>query len=238
MSDEQQSLPSHVQIDEQPLQRQQLFHPRANTVAKVSIIGGLLAVALAFFLWGVYTRSPYYTGATVTVDQPVPFSHKHHVGELGIDCRMCHTSVEQSASAGMPATQTCMTCHSQIWANSPVLAPVHESFRSGVPIAWNRVYELPGYVYFNHSIHVQKGIGCVSCHGQIDEMPLTAKAVPLTMQWCLNCHRAPEKYIRPRDEVFNTRWVAQDQLTQGRKLVDDYHIVAGGRLTNCSICHR
>jgi hypothetical protein len=168
--------------------------------------------------------------------QPIQFSHEHHVGGLGIDCRYCHTSVEVSAFAGLPATETCMHCHAYIWTESPFLAPVRDSFRTGQSIAWTRVHDLPDFVYFNHSIHVHKGIGCVTCHGRVDRMPLLAKAQSLQMEWCLECHRAPERFVRPREFVFRMDWQPQeDQLTLGRRLVQDYNIA---RLTTCSTCHR
>ena len=139
----------------------------------------------------------------VAREQPVPFSHKHHVGDDGIDCRYCHTSVETSSFAGLPPTETCMSCHSQIWANAELLEPVRASFRTGKSIAWTRVHDLPDFVYFNHSIHVNKGIGCSTCHGRVDQMPLTYKVNTLYMQWCVECHRNPAQYVRPRDQVFN-----------------------------------
>ncbi len=142
--------------------------------------------------------SPIYTRVNEAREQPVPFSHKHHAGELGIDCRYCHTSVEKSSFAGLPPTQTCMTCHSQIWTNAPMLEPVRASYRDDKSIAWTRVNALPDFVYFDHSIHVSKGIGCTTCHGQVAEMPLTWKANTLYMSWCLDCHRAAGK-IRARE---------------------------------------
>lgn len=218
--------------------RRQLFHPSTNTIARVSIFGGIFILAGIAALAATITRSSYRTGADVALVQPVPFSHEHHVGGLGISCQYCHSSVEDSAFAGLPPTQTCMTCHSQIWSESPMLEPVRESFRSGVPIAWNRVYDLPDFVYFNHSIHVQKGIGCTSCHGQVDEMQLMRKQQPLFMEWCLGCHRAPEKAIRPKEEVFNMEWVPPpDQEAQGHELLKKYHVDTA-KLTNCSTCHR
>jgi hypothetical protein len=172
----------------------------------------------------------------VAKDQPVPFSHKHHVGELGLDCRYCHTAVENSSAAGMPPTQTCMTCHSQIWVNSPMLEPVRASYRDDKSIEWIRVNAVPDFVYFNHSIHVNKGIGCVTCHGPVGDMPLTWRANTLQMGWCLDCHRAPEKYVRPREQVFNIHYQApENQEEVGRKLVKEYRIQS---LTNCSTCHR
>src|SRR5471030_1368051 len=169
----------------------QIFHPATNVLAKVTIFGLLTGVAVLGGVLYELGMSPFYTNVNVTREQPVPFSHKHHAGELGIDCRYCHTSVEKSNFAGVPPTQTCMTCHSQIWSDSPNLEPVRQSWRTGTPIVWTRVHDLPDFVYFNHSIHIKKGVGCVSCHGQVDEMPITWKAHTLTMAWCLDCHRNP-----------------------------------------------
>ena len=171
------------------------------------------------------------------VNQPVPFSHKHHVDDDGIDCRFCHTSVETSAFAGMPPIATCMTCHSQLFTDAPMLKPLIGSWKSGVPLRWNRVYQLPGFVYFNHSIHIAKGVGCVSCHGRIDRMPLTRRVAPLSMAWCLDCHRQPQKFLRPRDKVFDLAWQPADQKQLGAELLHEYHIDTG-RMTDCSLCHR
>jgi hypothetical protein len=183
--------------------------------------------------------SPYYTNVNVTREQPVPFSHKHHAGELGIDCRYCHTSVEKSAFAGVPPTQTCMTCHSQIWTNSSMLEPVRASYRDNKSISWTRVNALPNYVYFNHSIHVAKGVGCTTCHGPVAEMPLMYKANTLYMGWCLDCHRQPEKYLRPKSEVFNPNYVPPaNQLQLGAQLVKDYKIIPLQARQSCSTCHR
>ncbi|HEX2972485.1 MAG TPA: cytochrome c3 family protein, partial [Tepidisphaeraceae bacterium] len=181
--------------------------------------------------------SPWSTGVNRFVQQPVPFSHEHHVGGLGIECRYCHTSVETSSSAGIPPTHTCMTCHSKIWLNAPILEPVRNSWATGVPLHWNRVYNLPQFVHFNHAIHVNKGIGCSTCHGRVDQMPLMQQVNPMVMQWCLDCHRQPEQFIRPRGEVFNMQWQPPpDQLTQGAKLVKEYN-VNKRQLINCSVCH-
>lgn len=214
----------------------QVFPPSANTIARASIFGVVFGLAGAFVVGFLVVRSPYVTAVGVPVEQPVPFSHQHHVGDDGIDCRYCHTTVEVSPFAGLPSTSTCMNCHSQIWAQAPVLEPVRESYRTGRPLEWNRVYQLPDFVYFDHSIHVQKGIGCSSCHGQIDQMPLTAKATTLQMSFCLDCHRNPEQYVRPRDQVFSLDYrPPPDQLDVGRQLVAEYHIQ---RKTDCSTCHR
>jgi hypothetical protein len=214
----------------------QIFHPSANTIAKVSIFGGVFIVAGLAWLGLIFLRSSYVTQVGVPVEQPVPFSHEHHVRGLGIDCRYCHTSVEESAFAGIPATETCMSCHSIIWNDSPMLEPVRQSFRTGQSIEWVRVHNLPDFVYFNHSIHVNKGIGCESCHGRVDRMPLTWKAETLQMEWCLGCHRAPERYVRPRQEVLTMGWTPPSDH-DGRKLVAEYGIKVE-QLTNCSICHR
>src|SRR5512143_956525 len=171
----------------------QIFHRSANSIAKASIIAAVLLVTSLLWAALELQRSPYYTYAGVAKMQPVPFSHQHHVAGLGIDCRYCHTSVEQSSFAGLPPTETCMTCHSQIWTNAAMLAPVRQSLAADVPLRWTRVNDLPDFVYFNHSIHIDKGIGCVTCHGQVNRMPLMQKAHSLYMSWCLDCHRAPEK---------------------------------------------
>ncbi|MBS1211995.1 MAG: chaperone protein HtpG [Proteobacteria bacterium] len=216
----------------------QLFSPAANVVSRIVIatiiLGALAAMGLAYAI----VRSPYVSGVGVAPKQPVPFSHEHHAGQLGIDCRYCHTSVETSAVAGLPPTEICMTCHSQVWTQAKMLEPVRESWRTGIPMRWARVHDLPDFVYFNHSIHVRKGIGCSSCHGRVDRMPLVWKTETLFMSWCLECHRAPERFVRPRDKVFDMAWAPPaDQLAQGRKLVTEYHI-RSGELTDCYRCHR
>ena len=186
----------------------------------------------------VVDRSPYTTDATIVRSQPVPFSHQHHVRGLGIDCRYCHTSVENGHFAGLPPTKTCMTCHSKMWTDAPMLEPVRASWRENKPISWTRVHNLPDFVYFNHSIHVNKGVGCTTCHGPVDKMPLMYQFASLQMEWCLDCHRNPEKYVRPKAEVFSTTWEPPpDQVAQGLKLVQENHIKVG-QLTNCYICHR
>jgi hypothetical protein len=214
----------------------QIFHHSTNTLAKVSIFGALFAVGGGLWLTLEINRSPYVTQAGVARIQPVQFSHQHHVGGMGIDCRYCHTSVEKAAVAGIPPTQTCMNCHSQIWSTSPELEPVRESFRSGRSLEWVRVHDLPEFVYFNHSAHVNKGMGCSSCHGRVDRMPLVWQEKSLQMEWCLECHRAPEKFVRPQREVFNAAYEPPpDQLELGRKLVQEYGLHPR---TSCSTCHR
>lgn len=217
----------------------QIFHPSTNTIAKATILGGLFIVAAVVWLASEFVRSDYVTGVNVHIEQPVQFSHEHHVDGLGIDCRYCHTSVENSSFAGIPPTETCMTCHSQVWVDAPILEPVRQSFDTGEPIEWNRVHDLAAFVYFSHEAHVNKGIGCVTCHGQVDEMPLMRQEAPLTMEWCLSCHREPEKFIRPREFVFDLDWEpTEDQIAMGRRLVEEYKVADPHKLTNCYICHR
>ena len=214
----------------------QIFHPSTNTLSRLSIFGAVFVLALLLWLLAAIERAPYITQADVVREQPVPFSHKHHVNGLGIDCRYCHTTVEESAFAGIPSTKTCMTCHSQIWADSPMLEPVRTSFRTDTSILWTRVNDLPDFVYFDHSIHIHKGIGCVTCHGRVDQMPLTWRAHPLTMEWCLACHRAPERFVRPRAQVFRMDWEPPRYgMALGQQLVREYHIQPD---TSCSTCHR
>lgn len=214
----------------------QVFPRGSNTIARASIAGAVLAIGVIAAVAYVLVRSDYASGARNAPAQPVPFSHAHHVGGDGIDCRYCHTSVEKSSFAGIPPTKTCMNCHSQIWSQSPLLQPVRDSFQTGKPLEWARVNNLPDFVYFNHSIHVTKGIGCSTCHGRVDKMQLTYKVNTLNMGWCLNCHNNPEKYVRPKSEVFNMQWTPPaNQLEVGRQLVKEYGIV---RKTNCSTCHR
>jgi hypothetical protein len=205
-----------------------------------------------FWVFEQIQRSPYTTYAGVARPQPVPFSHQHHVGGLGIDCRYCHTSVEVSSFAGIPPTKTCMNCHSQIWSNAPLLEPVRESFRSGQSLVWTRVNDLPDFVYFNHSIHIAKGVGCNTCHGPVDRMPLMYNQASLQMEWCLDCHRAPEKYLRPREQVFNMRYeqpsafkpvsldgkTYNEQISLGKALVSKYKLRSVQDITSCSTCHR
>jgi hypothetical protein len=205
----------------------------------MSIIGSLAALALIVCAGMVYVRSSYGTNAGLALVQPVPFSHQHHVGVLQIDCRYCHTTVEHSPFAGMPETKTCLNCHSQIWVGSPTLEPLRESYRTDKSIAWERVYNTPGFVYFDHHIHVQKGIGCSSCHGRIDQMPFTRQAPSLLMEWCLDCHRDPAQQVRPREQVFNMDYQPPaDQRTLGRRLAEEYDIDDARHLTSCSTCHR
>ncbi len=217
----------------------QIFPRAANSIAIASIVGLGLVAVLALGGMSAFFYSSYVTGIGVVREQPVPFSHAHHVGGEGIDCRYCHTSVEKEASAGMPSTRTCMTCHSQIWKDAPILEPVRDSLRTDRSLEWTRLHDLSDFVYFNHSIHVNKGVGCSSCHGRIDQMQLAFKTETLYMQWCINCHRNPEKILRPREEIFNMAWEPPaNQGARGAQLRQEYNIPTTQLLTSCSTCHR
>jgi hypothetical protein len=214
----------------------QIFHASFNTLSRVSIFGGVFFVGLAAWASAVMLRSPYATRAGVAREQPVPFSHEHHVGGLGIDCRYCHATAEVSAFAGLPPTKTCMSCHSMVFTDAPLLQPVRESYRSDTSIPWVRVHDLPDFVYFDHSIHVAKGVGCTTCHGAVDRMPLTSAESSLAMEWCLGCHRDPEPFLRPRAAVVDPAWDPQS-LTAGQRaeLASELGVK---RLTDCTTCHR
>jgi hypothetical protein len=215
----------------------QIFKSSTNSLARVSIVVGLVALAAGSgALFELIADSNYATRQGEAREQPIPFSHAHHVGSMGIDCRYCHSSVENSDWAVIPPTKTCMNCHSQIWINSPTLEPVRESFRTNQSIKWTKVYDLPDYVYFNHSIHVKKGVGCETCHGRIDEQPLTYQQPSLQMRWCLNCHRNPEQYLRPRDQITKMGYEPSEPQEQlGARLVKEYHVQ---KLDTCWTCHR
>lgn len=214
-----------------------IFRPRATLIARTVLLAVGLVVVAGTGWWWLAPRTNWARKVGFTIDQPVPFSHEHHVAGLGIDCRMCHVSVEVSARAGLPPTYTCMTCHSQIWTNAAVLAPVRQSLVDDKPLAWGRVNNLPDYVYFNHSIHVAKGVGCESCHGPVDRMPLTWKAHSLTMQFCLDCHRNPGPNLRPESAIYDTEWQRGPETPSAAVLLAHYDI-PNRNLTECSICHR
>jgi len=217
----------------------QIFKRTTNAISRLTIFGGDFIVGAVAWAWATAVWSPYVTAERIPLDQPLPFSHEHHVGWLAIDCRYCHPEVERSSFAGIPPTSTCMNCHKQVWSTSDMLEPVRASLRENRPLRWNRVNGLPDFVYFDHSIHVTKGVGCETCHGRVDQMPLTWKANDLHMAWCLECHRHPENFLRPKDQVFTMGWQPPtDQRTLGRQLVQQYHIEPAFKLTNCSICHR
>ena len=216
----------------------QIFKKSANALSRVSMISLVVVLGgVGYAAWEI-NKGGLTTGQGVTVEQPIPFSHDHHVSGLGIDCRYCHTAVETSSSAGIPPTATCYNCHRLIWNDAPMLAPVRESYRTGLPLTWNKVHDLPDFVYFDHSIHVAKGVGCVSCHGRIDKMKLVYQASSLQMSWCLDCHRNPEPNLRPRSEVFNMTWESKDQKALGAALKEEYGLRSTFALTNCSTCHR
>jgi len=216
----------------------QIFNRSTNAIARISIWGAVVILGAIGWMVSSLFRSGYNTGQGVTIAQPLPFSHDHHVSGLGIDCRYCHTAVEKGASAGIPPTSTCYNCHKLIWNDSPLLAPVRDSYTSGKPIRWARVHDLPDFVYFDHSIHVAKGVGCASCHGRIDRMALTYQASTLQMEWCLDCHRHTDRNVRPRDQVFNMAWKTGEEGPAGTELASQYQLRSAYALTNCTTCHR
>jgi hypothetical protein len=217
----------------------QVFPKSANAWSKASVLA--LVFTILGLGWGMLTlqRSDILTTANQFHEQPVQFSHQHHAGGIGIDCRYCHTSVEVSASAGIPPTKTCINCHSQIWNTSPYLEPVRASFRDDKPLNWVRIHDLPDFVYFNHSIHVRKGVGCETCHGRVDRMPLMMQKSSLQMEWCLDCHRDPSRFVRPLDQITTMGYQpAEPQSVIGPRLVKDYKIAGLEHMTSCSVCHR
>jgi hypothetical protein len=213
-----------------------LFRPRHNTAARLSLIlaaGGAVGGIGGLLL---YVRSPLARGMQDPIEQPIQFDHRHHTRDEGIDCRFCHSQVDRSPHAGVPSSQLCLNCHSQVWNQSPLLDPVRRSFIEGRPIVWEKVNDVPDFVYFNHAIHVNKGVGCVTCHGRIDQMAAVEKAYPLTMSWCLNCHRNPEQYLRPLEEVTNMAWKPEaDAALVGKELAERNQVHTR---TSCSTCHR
>jgi hypothetical protein len=215
----------------------QIFRPRATTLARVMVLGAVLLAAGTLVLGTWIVRTPDATGVGVAVPQPVPFSHRHHAGELGIDCRYCHGAAERGASAGLPATETCMSCHAELWVDAPMLEPVRSSLASGEPITWHRVHDLPDHVYFDHSAHVHNGVGCASCHGRVDRMPVVHKVHDMTMRWCLECHRDPGPRLRPLERVVDPAWERSGADPSGEALVERYGIRVG-QLADCTICHR
>lgn len=232
----------------------QYFSRAWNTRLRLALLAAPVYVGVAGWILAQWADAPGVTGVNVAVDQPIPFSHKFHVGQLRLDCRYCHGEVENSASAGMPSTETCHGCHQHVWTGLGAIQPVASSMATGVPLTWQRVHDLPDFAWFDHSIHVQKGIGCVTCHGRVDQMPLVWKTETLQMRWCLDCHRDPAPYVRPRKFVFDLAWQPpegeQDLATLaqqldlprapesreelGEMLVAHYRIQ---RYTSCSNCH-
>jgi hypothetical protein len=213
-----------------------VFPRWSNTAVRVIVITLFGGVALAIAAPMIYVRTPWNTRQYEPIDQPVEFDHRHHSQDDGINCVFCHTSVYKAGNAGIPSTDKCMGCHSQIWSQSSMLEPVRRSYFSDMPIPWNRVHDLPNFVYFNHSIHVNKGVGCSTCHGRVDWMPAVYQAAPLTMAWCLDCHRAPEQHLRPQDQITNMRFRPEAQSPAVRaRLRDELGVQS---LTDCIVCHR
>jgi hypothetical protein len=213
-----------------------LFPPWTNTVSRLMAVAILAMPALAVAGLMLYVRTPFSTGALRPVEQLVQFDHRHHVRDEGIDCRYCHSTVETGPYAGVPATEVCMGCHAQIWNRSPQLQEVRARYFSDRPIPWKRVHDLPDFVYFNHSIHVNKGVGCATCHGRVDQMASVQQVSPLTMGWCLDCHRAPERHLRPLEQITSMTWKpARDPAREGARLALAYGVHTR---TSCTTCHR
>jgi hypothetical protein len=216
----------------------QVFSSNADGIARFILWGALLVGLFLAVAGTALLRSGFLTGVGQAVAQPVPFSHKHHVGQLGLDCRYCHNGVETSSSAGLPATEVCMTCHSQLYTNAAMLAPVRASLASGEPLHWQRVNSVPDFVFFNHSIHVAKGVACETCHGEVDDMPLMARAAPLSMEWCLDCHRNPEPHLRPPQDVFLMHWKPPSNIEEIRRQLISVLDIHPDTMTDCYVCHR
>jgi hypothetical protein len=204
-----------------------------KTPGIITVIAGMGGVGAVFFVWHFF--SPYYLWAGYKPTQPVPYSHRLHAGELGMDCRYCHTGVHEGPKANVPASETCMNCHSVIRSDSPKLEPIREAYAGGDAVEWIKVHGLADYVYFNHSRHVNRGVGCVSCHGRIDQMEVVYQAEPLSMGWCLSCHRAPEKHLRPQTEITNMEFKVSDQEALGLQIKEERNI---NPPEHCSGCHR
>ncbi len=219
-----------------------IFPPWSNYLLPVLVILVIFAAAYLPVLL-VLGLDPRTTDVGYAPDQPVEFSHALHVGQLGLDCRTCHSNVEDSSFAALPTTQTCMSCHTNIRADSPMLEAVRDSYETGEPLAWRKVHDLPDHAYFDHAAHVNKGIGCVTCHGPVDQMEKMYQHEPMSMAWCLECHRNPERHIRPREEVFNMDWDPQrdagrSQEQLGRELLKEYGVESRYSMESCSRCHR
>jgi hypothetical protein len=212
-----------------------MLFPKWANRATLAVLGGAPVLIVGAVTAFAYYISPYTTQVGYAPEQPVPYSHKLHAGDLGIDCRYCHTSVDEGPRANVPPTETCMNCHTTVLPESPNILPLKESYLTGSAMEWVRVHNLPDYVYFDHSVHVSAGVGCVSCHGRVDHMEVVAQAQPLSMGWCLDCHRSPENHLRPADKVTDMSWTAEDQLAMGTRLREEKNLHP---TTNCSGCHR
>jgi hypothetical protein len=213
----------------------QLFRKRADNILRIIVLGLAVIIGLSIALGYGWSYSTFNTREDAVIQQAVPFSHEHHVGGLGIDCRYCHTSVEVSAYAGLPASSICMNCHSQIWAESEMLKPVRDSYEHKKPLIWARVNDLPDFVYFNHSIHLNKGVGCESCHGRVDRMPLMSKVHTFHMEWCLECHENPKPHLRPREAITVMGWQPRNASEAPEALARTYNVQSR---TDCYACHR
>jgi hypothetical protein len=213
----------------------QVFHPPVVFGLKLVLVAALLATGVVWIT--LYQALPAHSGP-LSAQQPIPFSHKHHVGDDGIDCRYCHYSVEKSSFAGIPSAQVCLTCHSQLFRDASILAPLRESARTGRPLHWVRVHDLPDFVFFDHSIHIAKGVGCVECHGRVDRMPRIERVASLEMQWCLGCHRDPGPHLRPHSQVFDMASEPPHDPRVRAALVASAHLLPTQRMTDCSTCHR
>lgn len=217
----------------------QIFPPRSNIISRISILAIpiLLAAVAGGLVW--YAHSPAFTKVGVPISQPVPFPHSVHVTAVGLNCRYCHDGVDQTSFADLPSAQTCWTCHSQIQPNAAALKPVRDSYTNGTPIQWNRVNSLPDYVYFNHQIHIAKGVGCETCHGRMDKVSTAVRAKYFYMTTCTECHWDPGKYLRPQANIYTMGYTpSENQATLGPKLVKEYNLLSPVQLVNCSICHR
>lgn len=216
----------------------QLFPPITNKLTRYGLLAAVLGLLAFLWLVAFANKSNAVTGVGYKPEQPIQFSHVQHVNQVGLDCRYCHSNVEESSFANIPSTETCMTCHSQVKVGSPLLEPLAASWNDQERLAWNRVNQLPDYVYFNHSIHVNKGVSCVECHGRMDQVDVAQKEKSFHMAWCLECHRNPEAFIRPKEEVTNLAYQRpENQMELGAQLVKKYHINKG-QLENCAVCHR
>lgn len=216
----------------------QVFKPSADVWLRAILVTAALTVVSIVVGGWVYLHSDWLTDVGEPPWQPVPFSHRHHAGELEIDCRYCHYTVEQSAQATLPTAETCMTCHSKVWTEADMLRPVREAYAEGRPLVWNRVVDVPDFVYFNHAIHVDKGVGCTTCHGPIQEMALTYESHSYSMAWCLDCHRDPAPYVRPRDALTDLRWKpTEDQIAVNRRRLHAEGVTPE-TMTDCYTCHR